>query len=589
MLPLLAAFAACLQTSAAQIHIPPAQPRFALASPMPALPAVMLDQYLDGQGEAQQMARAKGLQGRVMWIDGTANLGRLNSDEKIKDLTAKLARVGFNTVVLDVKPISGQVLYKSHIAPKITSWRGQTLPVDFDPLESMARHAHESGLQLFVSMNAFSEGHNYFRVGPGYGQPEHQSVLYVATPELIDLANRGESIGLFDSALTDDGAVHALTAAPHDSSGARCFAVSVKPDGTVVDGFELNGKQPTIPSGGVLFAGYGAAADWLRSHVSPGDRLRVESSARFLPTGEHPDQYPLMMNPSDPEVQDRELSIVREVARYPIDGMLYDDRLRFAGLDADFSDLSEGAFEKYVGHKLTWPDDVYKVTYTLQVKKGIRPGPYYEAWLVWRAIEIRNWMARVRNALRAENPRALLGIYAGSWYGEYPSFGSNYGAENLDAGFWFLTPKYAKTGFAGLLDLLVTGCYYSVPTVYEALEGGSSIGATVEAAGQLSNRVADDQCWTYAGIDPDSFKGDWEGFGRALQAACGATQGVMIFDLSHDLDWDLLAKAFKMPARAPTADLAALHEARAVRAHYRAMGVKETPIVISAGSSGTGF
>src|SRR5437016_1379004 len=165
--------------SPSPLIIRPPEERFGYGWPLPSLPGVMLDGYLDSVGLLQQAARARGLQGRILWIDGTANLDRVNSEEKIVALMHQIADVGFNTVVFDIKPISGQVLYNSKIAPKITDWRGQHLPPDFDPLPIMIREAHASGVQVFVSMNAFSEGHTLLKVGPGYDMPEHQSVLYV--------------------------------------------------------------------------------------------------------------------------------------------------------------------------------------------------------------------------------------------------------------------------------------------------------------------------------------------------------------------------------------------------------------------------
>jgi len=96
------------------------RPRFELASPLPALPGVMMDSHLNGVGLDQQTARAQGLQARILWVDATANIDRYNTPEKIQTLMARVQKAGFNTVVLDVKPISGQVIYPSALAPKLT-------------------------------------------------------------------------------------------------------------------------------------------------------------------------------------------------------------------------------------------------------------------------------------------------------------------------------------------------------------------------------------------------------------------------------------------------------------------------------------
>jgi hypothetical protein len=558
------------QEFAKPLAIPPPIERFELGSPLPGISGVMLDNYNDGMGLAQQAARSKGLQARILWIDGTANLGRVNSTEKIGALMAKVASVGFNTVVFDIKPISGQVLYKSEIAPKIREWRGQTLPEDFDPVPDMVSQAHKNHLQIFVSMNAFSEGHSMFKVGPGYDALEHQSVLYDAVPVVV----------------APDGASYPVSAKP--SSDGSSLVLSAKG----AEGTHVSASGVVLSSAAGAAYTLGGDSPFLTQHVHVGDRLMISSRANFVRTSEHTDQYPLMMNPNDPAVQDRALSIVREVvSKYGVDGILYDDRLRYAGLNADFSDISKQAFEKYVGQPLSWPTDVFTFTYNWQMKKGIKPGRFYDAWMLWRTLQMRNWVARVRNAVKQTRSSALFGIYGGSWFGDYPAFGSNYGSPNLEAGFWFLTPQYQKTGFAPLLDLIITGCYYQTATEYEAMVQGKPIGSTVESAGQLTNRVVDDQCWAYAGIELEDFKGNPDGLANALQAACSATQGVMVFDLSHDIEssWSVFARAFKFKATAPHAVPGLLGQVRNMRKRYQTLNMRERPVVISAGSSGAGF
>ncbi len=96
--------------------------------PFKNLPPVQLDEADNGIGIAQQTARAKGVQGRVLWIDGTANLNRVNTADKIAALTAQIKTAGFNTIVFDVKPIVGLTLYPSKYADKITTWVGGRTP-----------------------------------------------------------------------------------------------------------------------------------------------------------------------------------------------------------------------------------------------------------------------------------------------------------------------------------------------------------------------------------------------------------------------------------------------------------------------------
>lgn len=192
--------------------------------------------------------------------------------------------------------------------------------------------------------------------------------------------------------------------------------------------------------------------------------------------------------------------------------------------------------------------------------------------------------------MTAANPKTQFGIYAGSWYGDYARYGSNYASSALQAGFPFLTRIYQSTGFASNMDILMTGCYYKVPTMYEALGLGKPIGQTVEAAGDVSNRIARDQCWTYAGIQMVDFAENVPGFERALQAAAATTQGVMVFDLSHNVEkfWPVFQKAFARPAQAPHAT-GHLNQVRKMRKSWDARGLKERPFPILEGAPGTGF
>jgi hypothetical protein len=119
---------------------------------------------------------------------------------------------------------------------------------------------------------------------------------------------------------------------------------------------------------------------------------------------------------------------------------------------------------------------------------------------------------------------------------------------------------------------------------------GREIGNTVESAGTLTNRLVRDTSWTYAGIMLSDFKDNPDGLLDAMQAACGSTQGVMVFDLSHDIEpmWPVFAQAFSQPRTAPHDRKDVLALVRQRRAALDKQGIKDPPIIISAGSSGTG-
>ncbi|MCC6351744.1 MAG: family 10 glycosylhydrolase [Fimbriimonadaceae bacterium] len=578
----------------------PHQPRFVLARPLPGIPSIWIDRELDGKGIAQLAARASGLQGRVLWVDCTANIDRYNTADKIASLVRKVREVGFNTIVFDVKPISGQVVYPSQLAPKLRAWKGKELPADFDPLGAMVREARANGLSLLISLNAFSEGHRDFRVGPGYETPELQTVLYEPQPMArIDTGAAVHRFPISEAANPPQLIPESLhvfndsSRRPQPTPGN--FAVTIDRNFRIVDGFESGGfgsALPTIPRGGSLLAGNGPAGEFLRQHALPGRKLEIVADPVFVPISARPrQQVPLMMNPTHPKVVERALAVLGEVvANYDVDGVLYDDRLRYAGMNADFSEPTRAEFEQEVGRRLTWPNDVFRYTFTPDFRRGIRPGPYYQRWLEWRAEKLTEYVRAARTIVKLKRPQVVFGVYAGSWYGEYAGIGSNYAAPSFEGGFWFATSEYRKSGFADSLDLLITGCYYPTSTVFEAMETDVPIGHSVEYAGYLSNQIAGDRAWTYAGIMLMQYPADPQAFGRALSAACASTQGVMVFDLSHDIDryWDVMAAAFRVPARAPHMNPQELSRIRSRRAEEEAKGRLPGPLVVAAGAPGTG-
>ena len=64
----------------------------------------------------------------------------------------------------------------------------------------------------------------------------------------------------------------------------------------------------------------------------------------------------------------------------------------------------------------------------------------------------------------------------------------------------------------------------------------------------------------------------------------------MVFDLSHDVEpmWPTFARAFAQPRKPPHSSPAALADVRRRRALVDRQGVKDPPVIITAGTSGTG-
>ncbi len=569
--------------------------------PLKSLPPTPLDDADDAVGLAQQITRTRGLQARIIWIDGTANLNRVNTAEKITALTAQLKKSGFNTIVFDVKPIVGYTLYPSKYAPKLTTWfGGKTLPLNFDPLGVMVTAAHANGLQIVASMNTFSEGHRDVKYGPGYTHPEWQTTLCEPSLSLMSSAPGATAYALSDRPNLPPrlpGQMSLYTNADGLKSQPGTLAAVLDANLRVVaqaDGAALPALSLSVPPGGSILTGAGPAGEWLRSYAPIGAQVSLLTNSQFVPISARPEQQvPLMVNPNDPVVQTRLLTMIAEVVRgYGVDGVIFDDRMRYAGANADFSPVTHAQFEAFLGHPVRWPDDIltYDVAYPSLTRRLI-PGPDYDAWNVFRTLTIRNWLASAVATVKAIRPTATVSVYAGSWYPDYPPLGSNWAADDFSAGLRFLTPSYQKTGFAGLTDWMTTGCYYTPGTIAAAQASGQSAGSSVEAAGQFSNRAVNDQTWVYAGIALSNYNGHPELLLQALQGATASTQGVMVFDLSHNIDqfWTTFQTAFATPAAPPQSVPGLLDDLRRQHAAAKAAGTPQPPVILYNGTSGTGL
>ncbi|HOK54869.1 MAG TPA: family 10 glycosylhydrolase, partial [Armatimonadota bacterium] len=103
------------------------------------------------------ISAAGGLQGRVLWCDAEANIWALDSREKVAELAEKCKEANFNTIVVDVKPLSGVVLYNSKVAPRLTIWNGRPYPQNYDLLQVMVEECRRVGIEVHAAVNVFSE------------------------------------------------------------------------------------------------------------------------------------------------------------------------------------------------------------------------------------------------------------------------------------------------------------------------------------------------------------------------------------------------------------------------------------------------
>lgn len=406
---------------------------------------------------------------KLLWFDATANFERLSYKDSITYYLSKAKELGFTDVVLDLKPITGEVLYDSKFAPKMIEWNNFYREENFDFPAFFISEAHKLGLKVQASINVFVAGHNFFDRGLVYQDKSHwQTINY-----------------------TDSG---------------------------------------------------------------------------FVPITKMKHKYSAMINPANPEVQEYELKIMEELVRkYPeLDGLIL-DRVRFDGIEADFSPLSIQMFEKYLGEKIQkFPDDIYKWTKNEKGEKIRIDGKYFKKWLEWRASVIYNFMKEAKERIKRVNPKILFGVYTGAWYPVYYEVGVNWASQKYDPSkeYDWATPEYKNYGYADLLEIFTTGCYFFEVTKDEVEKlnedlikrNEAGMGRTkeywysVEGSAEIAKKVVMNAVPVIGGLYVEQYKDHPDQFKRAIKMCLEKTDGLMIFDIVHIINfgwWDVLREALK--------------------------------------------
>lgn len=318
----------------------------------------------------------------LMWFDAEANFARFSRKDSIDFYLRKIKELGFTHAVVDVRPITGEVLFDSRYAPRMEDWEG-VAHGDFDYLGYFIERGHELGLEIHASLNVFCAGHNYF-------------------------------------------------------------------------------------DRGMLYDGH---SDWASIVYNPQRGL--------IPITEEKRKYGGMVNPLNEEYRTHIISVLKElVTNYPeLDGLIL-DRVRYDGISADFSELSQHKFEEYIGHKVElFPEDIL----TWKKEEGKRPTPVFgklaRQWFEWRVKVITDFMALARQEVKSIRQDISFGTYTGAWYPSYYEVGVNFASREYDPSqeFDWATPAYKNYGYAELLDLYVTGNYYTDITIEDYGRNNNSV------------------------------------------------------------------------------------------------------------------
>ncbi|WP_298708275.1 alpha amylase family protein [uncultured Chitinophaga sp.] len=106
---------------------------------------------------------------KYMWFDAEANFKRFSSKDSIRFYLDKTKAAGFNQVVIDVRPIYGDVLYKkTKTMQPLTQVGKDKRHVKWDYLQVFIDEARKRNLKVSVSTAVFPAGHPQSKTGPAY-------------------------------------------------------------------------------------------------------------------------------------------------------------------------------------------------------------------------------------------------------------------------------------------------------------------------------------------------------------------------------------------------------------------------------------
>lgn len=240
----------------------------------------------------------------------------------------------------------------------------------------------------------------------------------------------------------------------------------------------------------------------------------------FLKIEDDPAEVSAFLNPSDPFAIDYGMRTIREIVeKYDVDGLCL-DYCRYPGMKSDFSDLSRRQFEEYIGEKVqNFPADVFSYG-----KKGeIIPGKYYRQWWTWRSGNIKSFISGVRAYLKSVKPEVELEYWAASWLHVLYKNGQNWASDRSEyyRGLDWAEDGYCRTGFAGELDLFVSGTYLERVWGMEDLE-------SIEYGLYRTKRDVAGACRVQGSLYAVNHLDQFE---DAVYLCMKETSGVMVFDL----------------------------------------------------------
>ncbi|MGI8923771.1 MAG: alpha amylase family protein [Fimbriimonadales bacterium] len=447
---------------------------------------------------------------RVLWVDATANLSWTTSPAKVRAFCLKAKQTGFNELVVDVKPINGKWLFAGPPQERFKSFRSVAVPENYDLLSEFSKSARAAGLRISAGLNVFSEGHSYFPgVGKAYETSSWETQVAVPTYGALLADGRRVPIILDRSALLVPGQMRLATGE----------------NGKLIAGTRIRVE---------------VASDFADTEIV-GMAARTELVGQ---TKAFPSMVAVFVDPLTPGARGRMLSILDKVARYDIDGIVF-DRLRYSALASGMGPAMRDEFAKRYGPVSAWPESVF---YASPIPgEPLRHGPRFPEWMQFRAEVISEALRDFERKVKEVNPKLTVGSYVGAGWETYYEVGVNYASDSVKPPYDWALEEYGLTGYAGYLDFLMPGCFYKVA---REIDPGVPTGRerfTVQGGAKLATELAGNSTFIY----PALYGLDWErnpdGLRSAIRACREIGKGIMFFDtvyINNNDWWELFKQEF---------------------------------------------
>lgn len=136
---------------------------------------------------------------KMLWFDSEANFKRFSSRDSISYYLDRAKSVGFNTIVVDVRPVQGDVLYNSDILDPLTGFGdGYNYARDWDYLQYFIDEARQRGLKVTVSASIMPVGLVATQSGPAYRSTSWDDKIAIGhTPEGLKNMKETDYMGVF--------------------------------------------------------------------------------------------------------------------------------------------------------------------------------------------------------------------------------------------------------------------------------------------------------------------------------------------------------------------------------------------------------